>query len=250
MTIQDWINWHRTIGFIATLFILVLVVSGLALNHTGVLKLDRIFIENEMILDWYGIAPEKAPVSYRAGTHRITQIDSRLYLDEDEIQDNPEDLLGAVNSANIMVLAFSDSIYLITEQGDLIEKITRRQGLPEKLQGIGLGRDGAILIRSGAMVLYADMELQTWRPYLETAVNWSVSDQLPGALEKILIRRYRGKGLSLEKLFVDLHSGRMFGGAGVFLVDVSGIIFIILSITGWWLWIKRRALQKQINGRL
>jgi uncharacterized iron-regulated membrane protein len=42
----------------------------------------------------------------------------------------------------------------------------------------------------------------------------------------------------------------MFGGAGVFLVDVSGIIFIILSITGWWLWIKRRALQKQINGRL
>lgn len=250
MTIQDLINWHRTIGFIATLFILVLVVSGLALNHSGTLKLDRIFIENEMLLDWYGISPEQAPVSYRAGAHWVTQIDNRLYLDEGEIADNPEHLLGVVSSANILVLAFSDSIYLITEQGDLIEKITRRQGLPDRLKGIGLGRDGEILIRTRAIVLSSDMDLQTWKPYPDTEVNWSASDRPPAALEKTLIRRYRGKGLSLEKLIVDLHSGRIFGGAGVYLVDLSGIIFIILSMTGWWVWIKRRAIQKEINSRL
>ena len=250
MTLQHWINWHRTVGFIATIFILVLVVSGLVLNHAGDLKLDRIYIGNEMILDWYGIAPQRLPVSYQAGSHRVTQIDNRLYLDVDEIQGNPEVLRGVVSSGQFMALAFSSSIYLITGQGDLIEKITREQGLPADLHAIGLGRDGEILIQSGHTVLCSDMDLQTWRQCRNGGVYWSASDRLPGDLEKTLIRKYRGKGLSLEKLLVDLHSGRIFGGVGVYLIDVSAIIFIILAMSGWWLWLKRRALQKKINGRL
>jgi hypothetical protein len=250
MTIQGWINWHRTIGFIATIFILFLVVSGLALNHAGDLKLDRKYIENEMILDWYGIAPQRAPVSYQAGSHRVTQIDNRLYLDEDEIQDNPEVLRGVVSSGQFMALAFSSSIYLITGQGDLIEKITREQGLPADLHAIGLGRDGEILIRSGHTVFYSDTDMQTWRQYPYSGGYWSGSDKLPGNLERTLIRKYRGKGLSLEKLLLDLHSGRIFGGAGVYLIDLSAIIFIILAVSGWWLWLKRRALQKKINSSL
>ena len=250
MTLQHWINWHRTVGFIATIFILVLVVSGLVLNHAGDLKLDRIYIGNEMILDWYGIAPQRLPVSYQAGSHRVTQIDNRLYLDKDEIQGNPEDLRGVVNSGQFMALAFSSSIYLITGQGDLIEKITREQGLPADLHAIGLGRDGEILIQSGHTVLCSDMDLQTWRQCRNGNGHWSASDRLPGDLEKILIQQYRGKGLSLEKLILDLHSGRIFGRGGVYLIDVSAIIFIILAMSGWWLWLKRRKLQKKINSSL
>lgn len=250
MTIQDMINWHRTLGFIATVFIFVLVISGLALNHSGDLKLDEIYVENKMILDWYGIAPEKPPVSYRAGGRLVTQIDQRLYLDDAEISGNSESLKGAVEAADIIILAFTHSIHLLTQQGDLIEKMTGLQGLSGELQGLGLGPGGEIVIRSAGAVLYSDTDMQAWMPYPGSDCVWSVSEKPAGPLEKKLIRMYRGKGLSLEKLLGDFHSGRIFGRTGVYLVDLSGIIFVILSITGWWVWMKRRAIQKEINGRV
>ena len=250
MTIQDWINWHRTIGFIATVFIIALVISGLALNHSGDLKLDRIFIENDLVLNWYGITPEKPPVSYRTGGRLVTQIDQRVYLDDTEITGNSEPLLGAAATADFIVLAFTRSFHLITRDGGLIEKVTGMQGLPGELQGLGLGPGGEIIIRSGGAVYYSDTDMQVWRHYHETAVVWSVGETPAGTMEKKLIRKYRGKGLSLEKLLGDFHSGRMFGRLGVYLVDLSGIIFIILSVTGWCVWMKRRAIQKEINGKL
>ena len=127
MTIQNWINWHRTFGFIATVFILTLALTGMMLNHSTALKLDRIYIENELILDWYGVTPDREPVSFQAGTRRVTQIDKRVYLDEDEIQENPEELRGAVGTANVVVLAFSNSLVLLTEQGQLIETVSSQQ---------------------------------------------------------------------------------------------------------------------------
>lgn len=250
MTIQGLINWHRTIGFIATIFIVILVISGLALNHSGDLKLDEIYIENDMVLDWYGIAPKKSPVSYRAGGRLVTQIDQRVYLDDTEITGSSESLLGTVETADIIVLAFTHSIHLITQDGELIEKVTGTQGLPGKLQGIGLGPGGEIIIRSGGAVYYSDTDMQVWRPYTDTGGVWSVAGKPDAAMEKKLIRKYRGKGLSVEKLLGDFHSGRIFGRLGVYLVDLSGIIFITLSITGWWVWMKRRAIQKEINGKL
>ena len=99
-------------------------------------------------------------------------------------------------------------------------------------------------------MFYSDTDMQTWRQYPYSGGYWSGSDKLPGNLERTLIRKYRGKGLSLEKLLLDLHSGRIFGGAGVYLIDLSAIIFIILAVSGWWLWLKRRALQKKINSSL
>lgn len=250
MKLQNWINWHRTAGFIATLFILMLAVTGVLLNHTDDFKLDEIYIDNETILDWYGIAPESAPVSYQSDGHWLTQIDNRLYLDDAEITGNPDQLQGVVTSMDIFILAFTHGLYLITQGGDLIEKITGRQNIPENIQGIGLGPAGGIIIRSSGSEFYTDQDMQTWSPYRKADSNWSVSEQPPSAMEKKLLHMYRGRGLTLEKLLVDLHSGRILGRIGVYLIDLVGIIFIILAFSGWCVWMKRRSIQNQINGKL
>ena len=51
---------------------------------------------------------------------------------------------------------------------------------------------------------------------------------------------YRGYGLTLERVLLDLHSGRVLGSAGVLLVDAAAILFLLLAISGLWLWSRRR----------
>jgi hypothetical protein len=43
--------------------------------------------------------------------------------------------------------------------------------------------------------------------------------------------------LSWERLLLDLHSGRLFGQAGVWIVDAVGVLLITLASSGtlmWW----------------
>ena len=47
--------WHRYIGLAAALFVIVLTVTGLLLNHTEELGLDSSSVQSDTLLDWYGI---------------------------------------------------------------------------------------------------------------------------------------------------------------------------------------------------
>ncbi len=40
---------------------------------------------------------------------------------------------------------------------------------------------------------------------------------------------------------LDLHNGRIFGGFGVFLIDAAAVLFLILAVTGVWMWARSRS---------
>jgi len=63
---------------------------------------------------------------------------------------------------------------------------------------------------------------------------------LPPELEEKLMQAYRGSGLSLERVILDLHSGRIVGQWGVYVVDGAALLFLALVITGLWMWMKQR----------
>ena len=46
--------------------------------------------------------------------------------------------------------------------------------------------------------------------------------------------------MSLERLLLDLHSGRFFGSAGVLVYDVLALAIGFLAISGLILWIRGR----------
>ncbi len=47
---------------------------------------------------------------------------------------------------------------------------------------------------------------------------------------------YRGNGLPLERIILDLHSGRMFGTFGEYVMDIVALLFIFLALSGGWMW--------------
>ena len=47
-----------------------------------------------------------------------------------------------------------------------------------------------------------------------------------------LLQDWRGRGLSLSRVMLDLHSGRFFGAIGVIIYDISAVALLLLAISG------------------
>jgi len=41
-------------------------------------------------------------------------------------------------------------------------------------------------------------------------------------------------------VILDLHSGRFFGQLGPWVFDAAAVLLILLSLSGTWIWLKRR----------
>lgn len=49
------LRWHRRVGLVAAALVVVLALSGVALNHSAVLDLDQRAVTTPLLLEWYGI---------------------------------------------------------------------------------------------------------------------------------------------------------------------------------------------------
>ncbi|MEK9766944.1 MAG: PepSY-associated TM helix domain-containing protein, partial [Thalassolituus sp.] len=45
--------------------------------------------------------------------------------------------------------------------------------------------------------------------------------------------------ISLQRIVLDIHSGRWFGSWGIWMMDLAAVVLILLSISGLWLWWSR-----------
>ena len=66
--------------------------------------------------------------------------------------------------------------------------------------------------------------------------NWPEPAALGADRLRELGRDYRGRVLTLERLMVDLHSGRLFGLGGTWLMDIVAALMVVLAVSGLWLW--------------
>lgn len=232
-------QWHRALGLAAALFVLLLAVTGVMLNHTDALQLDKRYVRAEWLLDWYGIAPASAPVSFAAGAQRVTEIDDRLYLDARAIPGRYGRLVGAARLPHVVVAAFNDALVLLTPEGDIVEIVRADEGLPAGTRAVAVDR-GTLRVLAAHGVYATDEGVTRWRPVRATAVAWARPMSLPPPLKARLVALYRGQGLSVERVLRDLHSGRLFGRFGPFAMDLAAAALLLLAATGVWLWSRRK----------
>ena len=234
-------RWHRRTGIASALIVLLLAVTGLFLNHTDQLNLDQRFIQNENLLNWYHIAPPQSPASFALGENRVTRIGNRLYFNDRELEQESEVLWGIAEQQGMIVLALEDKLLLLTADGEQIEKLSGYDGVPAGMTAIGMTEYGELVIRAAHGDYLADLNALAWEDYEEIAAEWSVASGIPVALENDLLGLYRGKGLSWERLLLDMHSGRLLGDVGVYLIDLAALLFIFLALSGSWMWLRKRS---------
>ena len=233
--------WHRYIGLSAALFVMVLSATGLALNHTESLHMDSTHVQSELLLDWYGIHAPDDLGSYSAGSVLITEVNERVFRDSEIIDDVLVPLVGAIGYLDLIVIAGLDQLTLLNREGELIETIGSAAGVPAGMKAIGITTDGAIAIKAAHGYYLTDENLLEWIETDAVEATWSTLSDTPPELVQALQASYRGNGLPLERVVLDLHSGRLLGDAGVLLVDAAAILFLLLAMSGVWLWSRRRA---------
>ena len=239
-TYRNLLKWHKRIGVTAALFVILLAVTGLALNHTERLELDQKFIGSSTLLDLYNISLPDDPVSFATENHRISLLGNRLYFDDKELKDQADQLLGAVEIKDSVVIATSAEILIFDQGGELIEKLSGAEGVPAGMQKIGLSPENDLVVQAAHGAYLADLGSLSWDEKPVAGTVWLEPSAIKEPLKTSLSKAYRGKGLSIERVLLDLHSGRILGSFGVFLMDAAAILFIILAITGVWMWSRAR----------
>ena len=246
--LQRLIVWHRRIGLATAIIVIFLALSGLLLNHANRLGLDQTEISADWLLRWYGFPPAQEPVSYRAGEYWISWTGARLMLDENPVMETKTAPVGVAALSNaLLAAAFADALVLIDAGGAVLERVGA-ESLPGTLQRIGVQAGGALAVQTPNGRFAAAADLIEWHPTSAEAA-WSGAETAPAALRERLLKTQRGPGLPAERVLQDLHSGRIFGAWGPWLMDAAAIAFVIMAITGFVYWFRqRRALKYRRYG--
>jgi hypothetical protein len=240
--LRSFYVWHRYMGVGAALFTLVIAFTGILLNHTDEFEFSDSHVQSEWILDWYGIEAPEQLLSFPVGERHVTLMGDDRYLDRKEIGDNYRDLTGALQLVDMLVVSVNNNILLLTPRGEMIERLKRTDGVPAGIEQIGIDAEGKIAVRTLHEIYQPDNDFFRWQRLDGNGNNirWASPAPLEPRLKKLLQHHFRGEVLPVERVLLDLHSGRFFGKAGPWLFDIAAALLILLSLSGAWIWLKRR----------
>ena len=230
--------WHRRLGLTAFILLMILSITGIMLNHTDSLKLDKTVINSDLILDWYNLNPTGNPISFTTNNHWISQWNQQIFLNGNSIFTHAEKLHGAIQIEGMIAIALDKNILLIDADGELIEFMNINT--LDSIKYIGLTNNRISLLDEKNNFYLSDKNLSVWKPHKKTNTTWSKPKAVKHTELTQLKQSFRGEGLNLERLILDLHSGRLLNQKwGIYLMDASAIILILLGLSGIWVWWSR-----------
>ncbi|RDH81268.1 MAG: hypothetical protein DIZ80_14275 [endosymbiont of Galathealinum brachiosum] len=236
--------WHRRLGLAALILVFILSITGIMLNHTEGFKLDETTIESDFILNWYGINPEGSPTNYNSDEVWVSQWNQQIFFNGKSIYSHKEKLHGIVIIDDIIALALENFVLLLDENGELIELMSTGTQFPVSKIGVVNKKIALIDIRDN--IYLSDSDFTVWHKHNESPAYWSSAHSLPENRISTLQQAFRGKGLNLERVILDLHSGRIFNARwGIYIMDASAIAMILLGISGIWVWWSRKLKMRK-----
>lgn len=232
-------RWHARLGLTAALFFIVLVVTGVALNHTEQLGLAQTPIRSEALNQWYGLPPPRILAVY-PDVRFIATPEAWLYQGR-RLADGGGAVVGVVALPDMLVVATAQSLSLYTFAGERIDTLSAA-ALPQRPL-TGLSRNGnAMVVRTPAGI-FTSTDGVSWQTAPDNGLIWAQA-HAPDASTVNQVQHQLAPGLPLERILLDLHSGRLLGHYGPFFMDAAALILAMLALSGIWMqwrsWRQRR----------
>lgn len=232
--------WHRRIGAVIALFLLLLAGSGLLLNHTSRLQLAQHTVTSDLLLRLYGIQTPQL-LSFRSNDNWVSHLGgSYVYLNNKDVAYCEPPLRGVESVSGMVVIACHDVLILLTPAGEVIERIDQVFNLPRGLQTLAKLKDG-LALKAGGRWYQVNVDQASFNPIdeVEEFLRVNPPTPAPADIKAALLRQFRGEEIHLERVLQDLHSGRLFGVSGVIWMDLVAVAMIWVAGSGVWVWLTR-----------
>ena len=232
------VDLHRYIGLGICIFLVHLALTGIFLNHSIGLRLDKTFVTWPWLLNQYNLSVPEPTNIFTIGKNNFSIIDGEVFFNDKPIFMAEEELLGVSQNRDTFILASSSTITLISKEGYIINQ---DNVLPFIIKNIGIYGDEVVINDSEDKMWSSESINGVWKLTENMTVQWSKEGSITPANQEKIRKYYVGDGISLEQVILDFHSGAIFQKAGKIFFDIISILLIILSFTGIWLWtIKRK----------
>jgi len=224
---------HRRIGVLVYPLVIILASTGLLLAQSDALSLDERFVRFEPLLAWYGMAPKGEISSFRAGEHWVIEIERNLFVDGLPLVQTEGPLVGAVEFGSYLVMATPLTMFVaqIQKRLELVDRVGSSV-LPGVITRLARTSDGDLVIKTDRGDFVTDEAFVRFDQIDSIDLTWSRTAEPPQAVRDAAVRAYRGEGLPLSRVVLDLHSGRIFGRFGPWLMDAAALMLLFLSVSG------------------
>lgn len=236
-------RWHRRIGVLACFFVVWMVISGWLLNHTSALDLAQRSIHSSLLAQRYGLRTDMPTQVFNANQHWLVPSQDGLLLDGKKIEATLPQPVGMVFSNNILFVGGSAQLLLMTADGAAIDKLSGSLLPIARIAKMGAGCNGVVIADDGKN--FATSDGLAWTQ-CNDVVEWSRPQALTDSQQKLLAPIIQ-PGISLERLLLDLHSGRFLGSWGPYFIDAVGLGLLVLALSGLWMYTQHARRRRHLH---
>lgn len=271
-----WKKYHRWLGLVLSVFLLVFCVSGIILNHREVFsgcEVSRKWLPASYHIKNFNNGVVKGTVVKKSAAHSLSSencdsvlaygcagiflTDSRLSTWQDFNAGLPESIdernvrhVVKAKDGSLWCAALRD-VYRYDENSHRWKKV-ELPGNEERIMDVALAKDSMTVV---ALTRSRVFTIVPFVQYGEIVKIGKSSSETYRVESKIIPapKKYEPK-TTLFKLVWHLHSGEFFGLPGKLVVDAIALVLIVLSITGFLLFILpygiRRAKKLAAKARM
>lgn len=271
-----WKKYHRWLGLVLSVFMLVFCVSGIILNHREVFsgcEVSRKWLPASYHIKNFNNGVVKGTVVKKSAAHSLSSencdsvlaygcagvflTDSRLSTWQDFNAGLPESIdernvrhVVKAKDGSLWCAALRD-VYRYDENSHRWKKV-ELPGNEERIMDVALAKDGMTVV---ALTRSRVFTIVPFVQYGEIVKIGKSSSETYRVESRIIPapKKYEPK-TTLFKLVWHLHSGEFFGLPGKLVVDAIALVLIVLSITGILLFILpygiRRAKKLAAKARM
>jgi hypothetical protein len=243
---------HRHIGVVLVWVAIWLAITGVLLNHSDQLRLNDIKIQSPWVLKLYGLEPEPLKEGYHWRQKWWVELADAYYVDGLIFPHYQGHLVGGIALPDLLLVATRDAVIVLTAEGEPVETLRAEHGLTGQFQQLGMWK-GQPVLRTSTGMFIGSADAISWQPMPASvsAVQWSEREPLPSSLiERLSVissMTTNESEITLEKLVLDLHSGRLFGSWSWLMLDLFALLLVSGAGSGFVIWLKlrgRKSLSK------
>lgn len=227
---------HRWLGIALLAPLLLLVVTGILLNHTEGLGLDQRHAGSVWLVGAYGIRPEPPETGFPVGDAWVSHARGTVFLGARPLGEAEGPLVGAARVGGVLAVATPQAIHLYTEGGRPIDTLELPGSVPPATRFALV--DGRPTLAGPAGAYSLNAEMTGWVSDASRSGSPVEPRPLPSPVRAEIASRLAATTLSWERVLLDLHSGRLFGRLGPWLMDLAALAVAILATTGCVMWLR------------